>query len=94
VVIDDLHIFCPDFCSTKTDAPLIVDTNAVLAGTVALQRLEAISGWHFQIIQSAGNLELSQFAPRDRSDVHESPDVVTFGERLGIGTPERSHHTA
>jgi hypothetical protein len=84
VVVHDFHIFGARIRPPKADAPLIIDTNAVRAGTVALERFKTIAGRHSQILQSAGDLELSQLAPRNSSDVHEPPDAESFRERFGI----------
>jgi len=78
VVIDDFHIFCTCIRPTKADTPLIVDTNAVLTGTITLERFKVIAGWHSQIIKSTGDLELSKLTPCNLSDVHELPDTLAF----------------
>ena len=78
MVIHDLNIFCTRFLPTKTDAPLIANTNAVLAGTVAFECFKAISGQHSQIIQPACNLELSQFPSCRRFNIHKPPHADSF----------------
>jgi len=78
VVINDFHIFCTYIRPTKADTPLIVDTNAVLTGTITLECFKMIAGWHPQIIKSTGNLELSKLTPRHLRDVHEPPDTLAF----------------
>jgi hypothetical protein len=78
VVIDNFQIFCTCIRPTKADTPLIVDTNAVLTGTITLERFKVIAGWHPQIIKSTGDLDLSKFTPCHLSDVHELPDRPAF----------------
>jgi len=78
MVIHDLNIFCSRFLPTKTDAPLIVNTNAVLAGTVAFECFKAISGRHSQIIQPACNLELPQLTSCHRFNIHKPPNADPF----------------
>ena len=56
VVIHYLYVFNACCCPAKADAPLIIDADAVLAEAVALQRFEAISRRHPQIIQAARDL--------------------------------------
>jgi hypothetical protein len=56
MVTNDFHIFCTRLRPTKADTPLIVDTNAILAGTIALERFKVIAGWDPQIIESSGDL--------------------------------------
>jgi hypothetical protein len=84
VVINDLHIFRVCIRPPKAITPLIVDSNAVLAGTLAFESLEAIAGRHLQVIQPASDFKLPQLAPRHFGDIYEPPDMVAFGERLGI----------
>jgi hypothetical protein len=78
VVIDDFHIFRTCIRPTKADTPLIVDTNAVLTGTITLECFKVIAGGHPQIIKSTGDLELSELTPCHLSDVHELPDALAF----------------
>ncbi len=60
MVIHDFNIFCNFFIPIKTDTPLIVDTNTVLAVTITFECFKTISGRHSQIIYPTGNLKLSQ----------------------------------
>ena len=76
MVINDFHIFCTCIRPTKTDTPLIVDTNAVLTGTITLECFKVIAGWHPQIIKPTGDLELSKLPTRHLSDVRERPDML------------------
>jgi hypothetical protein len=62
----------------KADTPLIVDTNAVLTGTIILECFKVIAGWNLQIIKSNSDLELSKFAPCNLSNVREPPDTPAF----------------
>jgi hypothetical protein len=78
VVINDFHIFCTCIRPPKTDPPLIVDTNAVLTGSIALECFKVIAGWHPEIIKSTGDLELSKLTPRHLSDVRELSDTLAF----------------
>ena len=48
MVIDDFHIECMSFRPAKTDPPLIVDTDAVLALAVAFQRFQPVTGRYDQ----------------------------------------------
>jgi hypothetical protein len=50
VIIDDLHVVCTCVHPPKTDAPLIIDTNTVLAGTLALEGFKAIARRHLQVL--------------------------------------------
>jgi hypothetical protein len=62
----------------KADTPLIVDTNAVLTGTIILERFKVIAGWHPQIIKPTSDLELSKLAPCNLGYVHKLLDTPAF----------------
>src|SRR3990172_1093266 len=78
VVIHYLYVFSACFRPAETDAPLIIDADAVLTGSVALQRLESVSRRYPQVLQAAGDLQLPELSTRHAGDVHEAPDAVTF----------------
>jgi hypothetical protein len=92
VVIHYLYVFGARFRPAKTDAPLIIDANAVLSEAVALQRFKAIARRHPQIIQAARDLKLSELSLRHGSDAYKSPDALALGQRLCLGAPERHDH--
>jgi hypothetical protein len=92
VIIDDLDIERTGLRPAKADSPLIVDPDAVLAGSSAFQGFESIARRYFQIVQAGSDLKLPQLAPGDRLDVHEPPDPDSFREPLGVRAFERSDH--
>jgi len=63
VVFDDFDIGGPFLSPGKTDAPLVIDPDGVLATTVAGQRFEPVCWWGTQIVETASameDVELSQ----------------------------------
>jgi len=94
MVIYDLNILCACSFPIKTDAPLIVDTNAVLAGTIAFECFDSISGWYSQIIQPVGNLDLSQLPSCHIFDIHKPPYADSLCKGFSVGTFERSDHVS
>ena len=78
MIIDNFYIFSTGIGPPKADPPLIVDSNAVLPGPLAPQSFEAIARRHSQVIESSGDFQLPQFAPRDRGDIHKTSDAKTF----------------
>jgi hypothetical protein len=89
MVIHDLNIFCACcFLPTKADAPLIIDTNAVLAGTVTSERFKAISGWDLQILQPVGNFKLSQLPSGHPFNIQKPPHAGPLRKGFRIGTFE------
>jgi hypothetical protein len=78
VVINDFHIFWTCIRPIEADTPLIVDTNAVLTGTITLEYFKVIAGWHPQIIKSTGDFELSKLTPCHLSNARELSDTLAF----------------
>jgi len=76
VVINYFHILRTGIRPIKAETPLIINTNAVLAGTVTFAEcFKLISGWNFQIIISISDLMLSELAPRN---IYKTPDALAF----------------
>jgi hypothetical protein len=51
VVVDDLHVVSASFNPTKTEAPLVTNSDAVLARSVTHQSLKTIARRDPQIMQ-------------------------------------------
>jgi hypothetical protein len=94
VVINDFNVFGTRIRPTKAQAPLIIDTNTVLARFLSFQRFEAIAWRHSQIIQSRRNLNLSEFPSCNRLNVHEALNTVASSKRFRVRTSERYDHAA
>ena len=62
MAFDDFHVVGVTLDPSKTDAPLIVDPDAVLAFAIALEGFESIGRWNTQIIQHGGVPEHTQLA--------------------------------
>jgi len=88
MVSNDFHIFSTGISPAETDAPLIVDADAVLARTITFKRFETIAGWNLQIFKSARDLKLSELAPRHSGDVGETLGILASSERLSVCTFE------
>jgi hypothetical protein len=57
----------------KTESPLIVDTHAVLTGSVAFQRFKPVPRRNTEIVKVNGGLELIELAERHRLNVAPVP---------------------
>jgi hypothetical protein len=73
MVINNFNIFGTSFCPSKADAPLPVNTYAVLPGSIALERFQSITGRYSQILEICRNFKLSQFP---------AGNVATLANRL------------
>jgi hypothetical protein len=59
VIINNFHIFRAASCPSKTDPHLIVDSDAVLATSIASQGFQTVSRRNAQVSEHIGNLQLA-----------------------------------
>lgn len=85
MVIDDFHVICAAVFPPEADAPLIVDTEAVLALTAAFQGFEPVGRRNPQVVKSRRIVEHAQLAPGHLLDIrrqspgrHAAPDLLGF----------------
>lgn len=58
MVIDDLDVLSAYVSPTKTNAKLIIDSDAMLAGAISSERFQMIARRDPQVIQSSRNFQL------------------------------------
>jgi len=92
MVIYYFNIFGTGFRPSEADAPLTVYSDAVLSGSITLERFQSITWRYFQILEMSGNFKLSQFPAGSSSDSRKSLHTVTFRKGLGIGALKGSNH--
>ena len=92
MIVHDLDIRSARGGPPKAHPVLVVHPDAVLPGAVSPECLETIAWWYSKIIQSVRNLQLTQLAPRDGLDVHESLHALSFGKDLRVSALERGDH--
>ena len=78
MIINNFDIFCTYIRPTKADPPLIIDTNAVLTRTIALERFKMIARRHPQIIKSTSDFKLPELASCSLGNIHELADIIAF----------------
>ena len=88
MVIHDLDILGAGGRPAKAQAKLVVDADAVLAGTAALQGFQAVARRYAQVVQPFRDLQLPQLAPRHGGDVGEPLDGRAFRQGLRVGALE------
>ena len=69
MVINDLGIECIAGSPAETDAPLIVDPNAVLPGPRSFESLQTVRRGHSEVIERPGAVKHAKLAQRDRLNV-------------------------
>jgi hypothetical protein len=82
VIIRDLYFMDPVFAPDKTDAVLIINSDAVLSLAIPDQRFEAIAWRHPQIIQGSGRMNHIELSSRNRCDARPSA-AFPFPKELG-----------
>jgi hypothetical protein len=88
VVVHYLDILRP-IIPAKADAELVIDPHALLAGSVAFQGLQSISGRCPHVVYANGKIELLQLAHCGTLKIHESLDSVQLEQALRIRAFER-----
>jgi hypothetical protein len=76
----------------ETDAPLIVDADAVVPFPVTGQRFEMVSRWGLQKFERGRRLELSELASRYLDNRIEALRLPGFKEFPGVWAPEAFDH--
>ena len=84
VIVDNLDIFGSAVYPTKAESKLTVDADAVLSGTVASERLQAVSWRNPQVLKRHRDFELPQFASCHGLKGTELPNTTTIGKCLGL----------
>jgi hypothetical protein len=87
VVVHDLYVLGTNWRPCETDPELVVDADAVLAGPIPFERLETVSGRDPQIVQTPGDLELTELASRHRLERNESLDAPARAQCLCVRIP-------
>ena len=84
MVVDDFDIewLVTILVPFETNAPLIIDSDAVLALAIGFQRLELIAGRNSQAGQHGRCVKLQQLAPCDALDVPENQTEVVMSEAV------------
>ena len=89
MIIHNLNVPRSLCCPNEAEAPLIVDADAMLPGTIALERLESVSWWYPHEVQSRCCIQLSELAARNRFNFHEAGNAASKMQGLRIAALER-----
>jgi hypothetical protein len=61
MIINDLNLIWSRACPLKTDAILVVDSNAILASTISSKFFKLIAWWDTQFLEYFDRVKLIQF---------------------------------
>ena len=92
MIIDDLHLVSVTLSPLETDAPLIVDSDAVLTLTVTVQFLQAIAGRDAQVLQRLRVVQHYELATRGVLDALKAWTALAVEERFRVFGAERLYH--
>ena len=92
MVIRDLDIFGPRRGPAEADPELIVDPDAVLPCSVALQCFEPVSRRDVEIRQATGYLELPEHSPRNRLESCKPGNWMSLCQCLSVPVPKGYDH--
>ena len=88
MVIDNLHIVNAIAFPAETDAPLIIDANAVKPGSVARKGLQPVPRRNFQFFEGGDRIDLDQFAHRYAGDQAPTTAHSCLEEYPGLSVHE------
>src|SRR6185312_567646 len=93
VVVNDLDVFRASVGPGEADPPLVVDPDAVLAPSVALQCLQPVAWWDAKVVETHRRIQDREL-PQGRSEDPrvERPDTLALPESFGVPVPHRPHH--
>jgi hypothetical protein len=77
MIIYDLNVSRSLCRPDETEAPFVVDTDAMLACAIALKCLEPIPRWYPHEVQGRCSIQLSELAARQRFNIHEASYAVS-----------------
>jgi hypothetical protein len=84
VIVNYLYVRSPFRCPDEADAPLLIDTDAVLPLPIIFQSFESVAGRYLQVVKDRGPVQLRQLAKGRPLNVHPPPHAFTLEERLRV----------
>jgi hypothetical protein len=88
VVVDDFDTSRDACRPCEAHSVLVIDPDAVLTFPITLELLESIPRRDAQVLQLAGDVELSEFASGHPLDAFEAPHAKSAGEAFGVRRSE------
>lgn len=95
MIVDDLNVIGIAVLPAKTDSPLVIDANTVLAGTISLELLQTVPRWDAQVVKLLGGVHQAEFAQHRAVELGgETPDRLALKQALGVPVGEALDHVA
>lgn len=77
---------------SEDDAPLVIDTDGVVASELSLEGLKSIAWRHGEVMENARAVHLDQLAKGDTCEGSESAILLCMEEFVGILVGKRLDH--
>jgi hypothetical protein len=91
-IVDDFHVAGVSTPPDEADAPLIVDSDAVLPLAAASERLELVSRGDAKIVEAPGAVQLRELSPRGSLERSKSRHVDVIEQRFRVLAAKRPDH--
>jgi hypothetical protein len=93
MIVNDLNPSHIPVMPHKTNPPLVVHADAVLAFAAAGQRFQPVARRHPQIVQTTGTVQIFELAPCSILDVRRQPPrTFSAKDAFRFRTRERDNH--
>jgi len=92
VIVHNLDLVRVSVLPSKADAPLVVDANAVLTLSVAVQRFEPIARRDSQVLNSACSMQIKKLPPCLSLDRAKPRNEFILEDPRRVAVFERSDH--
>ena len=92
MVVHNLHIVDIAIMPSKTDSPLLVDTDAVLPLAISLQCFQVVAGWAVEICQHRRAVQLTQFSLGDSFKCAEAGYALALMKKLCLPVNKALDH--
>ena len=92
VIVNYLNIMCVTVAPDETETPLIVDANAMLPFSLAMQLFQAVSRRCRQVAQFGRAIQLAKLPTGHELDCLKTPAWLPTVESLSLGATKRLDH--
>lgn len=93
MIVNDFDLIRVAATPLKTEPPLIINANAMLAFAISHQGFQAVSGWTGHILQHGSAIQLPQLSLRDSLNRPKPHDSLAVMKAFGVLTAETQDHT-
>ena len=88
MVVAKLNVVCIPVHEAKTDPPLIVYRDRILAPSISRKRMEPVARWHSEIIEARSEINILELSSGSLCDVSRNAFPFARGVEL-LSTPVR-----